>query len=127
MRIKEDGHKYIYYDYPLIDRHFKKADIAAYFKINGLQLPPRSVCNACYANDVAHFKKMCDERPDEFWGEAVLVDDAIRDLTQIGIRDECFVSSTLIPLRTLAEFNFVLPPKVIEESDQLCHSGHCFV
>lgn len=127
MRIKEDGRKYIYYDYPLIDRRITKADITAYYLRNGLKLPPRSVCNACFANDVAYFKQMHDERPDEFWGEAVPVDDAIRDLSCVGVTDECFVSSTLISLRELAAMGFVLPEDVLEVADQKCHSGHCFV
>lgn len=127
-RIKEDRRKYMYYDYPLIDLRMTKADIATYYWTNGLKMPPRSVCNACYANDVAHFKLMHDERPDEFWGEAVAVDDVIRDLTCIGVTDECFVSSTLIPLRTLAEMNFILPDDpALAIANQMCHSGHCFV
>lgn len=126
-RIKEDSRKYIYYDYPLIDRRMTKADIAAYYRRHGLKRPPRSVCNACYANDVATFKQMHDERPWEFWNQAVPVDDAIRDLYCVGVNDECFVSSTLIPLRDLAAMNFVLPAEVQEAADQACHSGHCFV
>lgn len=74
-----------------------------------------------------NFKKMHDERPDEFWNQAVAVDDAIRDLFCVGVKDECFVSSTLIPLRTLAELDFILPDSAREEADQRCHSGHCFV
>ena len=127
MRIKEAKQEYVYFDYPLIDRRMTKADIAGYYLKHGIQLPPRSVCNACYANDLAHFKKMHDERPDEFWEEAVGVDEVIRDLRCVGVEDECFVSSTLIPLRILADTGFILPPAIVEESDQKCHSGHCFV
>ena len=127
MRIKEAKQEYVYFDYPLIDRKMTKADIAGYYLKHGVPLPPRSVCNACYANDVAHFKKMHDERPDEFWGEAVAVDEACRDLRCVGATDECFVSSTLIPLRDLAGMGFVLPGAVVEEADSKCHSGHCFV
>lgn len=127
MRIKEAKQKYVYFDYPLIDRKMTKADIAGYYLKHGLKLPPRSVCNACYANDVAHFKKMHDERPDEFWGEAVAVDEACRDLRCVGVTDECFVSSTLLPLRELAALGFILPGAVVEEADSKCHSGHCFV
>jgi len=127
MRIKEAKQKYVYFEYPLVDRRMTKADIAGYYLKHGLKLPPRSVCNACYANDLSHFRKMLAERPDEFWGEAVAVDEEIRDLRHVGVQDECFVSSTLIPLRTLAETGFMLPSNVAEEADQKCHSGHCFV
>lgn len=127
MRIKEPRQKYVYFDYPLIDRKMTKADIISYYLKNNLRLPPRSVCNACFANDIAYFKKMHDERPDEFWNEAVAVDEACRDLSCVGVSAECFVSSSLIPLRKLAEINFVLPKEVSEESDERCHSGYCFV
>ena len=127
MRIKEAKQVYQFMEYPLIDRGMTKQDIAAYYLRNGLKLPPRSVCNACYANSVGYFKKMHDERPKEFWGEAVAVDEACRDLQCVGVLDECFVSSTLLPLRTLAHLGFVLPKAVVEEADQMCHSGHCFV
>ena len=63
-------------------------------------------------------------RPDDF-EQAVLIDEAIRDLTQIGIRDECYVSWTLIPLRELAARGF---PDIDGEMEAMaCHSGHCFV
>jgi len=127
MRIKEAPQQYVYFEYPLIEKRMTKADIAGYYMKHGLKLPPRSVCNACYANDIAHFKKMHDERPDEFWGEAVAVDEAIRDLRCVGVTDECFVSSTLIPLRELAGNGFILSAAVVEEADSKCHSGHCFV
>lgn len=126
-RIKEDKRKYIVIDYPLVNLKITKAGIVGDYLRWGKPLPSRSLCNACFANDVAMFKEMHDNRPDEFWGEAVPVDEAIRDLRCIGVNDECFVSSTLIPLRELAAMNFILPPKVREEADEKCHSGHCFV
>ncbi len=126
-RIKEDKRKYITIRYPLIDLKLTKVGLAGWYLARGIPMPARSVCNACFANDVATLKEMHDNRPDEFWNEAVLVDEEIRDLTCIGIRDECFVSSTLIPLRELAAMNFILPAAVREEADEKCHSGHCFI
>lgn len=127
MRIKEVKQKYVYFEYPLIDRKISRFGIAEYYAKIGVPMPPRSVCNACYANDVAHFKQMHDERPDEFWNEAVAVDEEIRDLRCVGVEDECYVSSTLIPLRQLAAQGFILADPAAEERDQMCHSGHCFV
>jgi hypothetical protein len=123
-RIKEDKREYITLDYPLITLNMDKPKVIQYFLDKGAWLPPRSVCNACFANDVAHFRQMHDARPEEFWGEAVAVDEAIRDLTCVGIRDECFVSSTLIPLRELAARAFQAEEG---SGDARCHSGHCFV
>lgn len=125
-RIKEEKRKYLCHEYPLIDRRMTKLDIAAYYLKNGIALPPRSVCNACFANDVGTFKEMHDNRPED-WAQAMAVDEAIRDLTQIGIVDECYVSSTLLPLRELAARGFKLDAKVVEQDSESCHSGHCFV
>lgn len=127
MRIKETRQKYAYFDYPLIHLGMKKQDIAQYYVDRGLKLPARSVCNACFANDVDYFKRMHAERPDEFWQQAVAVDEAIRDLRCVGVEDECFVSSTLVPLRVLAERGFVLTGEEWEDREERCHSGHCFV
>ena len=124
-RIKEAKQEYQYMEYPLITHGYTDAKIAGYFMQHGLPLPPRSVCNACFANDVAHFKDMHDNRPSD-WEQAVAFDDEVRDLTCIGVKDECYVSSTLIPLRVLAETGFPQDADKNRE-DIMCHSGHCFV
>lgn len=126
MRIKEAKQKYVYFEYPLVDRRMTKADLVGYFLKLGRPLPPRSVCNGCYANDVAYLRDMHDNRPADY-EQACLVDEAVRDLRCIGVEDECFVSSTLIPLRELAARGFILPAKVVEQDAEACHSGHCFV
>lgn len=124
IRIKESKKEYEYCEYPLIDKKMGEKEITAYYIKNNIKIPPRSVCNACFANDVAYLKDMHKNRPSD-WQQAVNVDEAIRDLTQIGVRDECYVSSTLIPLKKLAEMNFIIP-KGLEEIDSRCHSGYCF-
>lgn len=123
-RIKEDKREYVEMEYPLIERKMNGAAMDEYYRSRGIPRPPRSVCNACYANDVAYFKAMHDDRPSD-WMQAVLIDEAIRDLTQIGVRDECYVSWTLIPLAELAARGF---PEIDGEMEAMqCHSGHCFV
>lgn len=94
-----------------------------WFIQHGRPVPPRSVCSACYANDVPYFKEMHATRPDN-WAQAVKIDDEIRDLRQFGVEDICYVSSTLLPLRVMAEMNF----ENLQDQDLIaCHSGHCFV
>lgn len=122
-RIKEPEQIYQFFEYPLVELGWGNKEIAAFYHDWGLEAPPRSVCNACFANDVSYFKAMYAERPDD-WAQAVTIDDAIRDLTCIGVKDECFVSWTLIPLRDLAAAGF---PDIDGEKEELCHSGHCFV
>lgn len=125
-RIKTQDRKYIYHEYPLIEEGFTKKDVDLYFVNNLLPIPPRSVCNACFANDLAYFKEMFEQRlPD--WLQAVEVDEAIRDLTQIGIRDECFVFSGCVPLRELEDRDFELGKDFKDKSDKRCVSGHCFL
>lgn len=124
MRIKEEKQEYVELVYPLIDLKMGEEKITAYYLKNNLPIPPRSVCNACFANDVEHFQEMHNNRPND-WAQAVAVDEAIRDLSCVGVRDECYVSWTLIPLTELARLGF---PDVDGEREAMqCHSGHCFV
>ena len=121
-RIKEAKQKYVEFHYPLIDRKINRADFAGWFLSKGRAMPPRSVCSACYANDIEHFRTMYHERP-ENWAQAVRIDEEIRDLTHVGVTDECFVSSTLVPLQVMAAMNF---ENLKDQEMVACHSGHCF-
>ena len=125
-RIQQQKRKYIYHEYPLITMGYDRKDIDLYFVERLLPVPPRSVCNACFANDLAYLKEMWLERPRD-WAKAVEVDEEIRDLSCIGIRDECYVFSGCVPLRELASCQFVLDSDVKEQADHRCTSGHCFV
>ena len=57
-------------------------------------------------------------------GSMVRIDEEIRDLTHVGVTDECFVSSTLVPLRVMAAMNF---ENLKDQEMVACHSGHCFL
>ncbi len=122
-RIREPEQTYQFFEYPLIELGWSKAAVVDFFIAHRLPAPPRSVCNACFANDVSYFREMAESRPSD-WAQAVAVDDAIRDLSCIGVRDECYVSWTLVSLRQLAAAGF---PNIDGEKEELCHSGHCFV
>lgn len=123
MRIKEPRQEYQYFEYPLIDAKMGDDKIIGYFLKHGIPLPARSVCKACFANDVAYFKDMAENRPQDF-EDACKFDDVIRDLQCIGITDECYVSWTLVPLRELARLGF---PDIDGEKEAMqCHSGYCF-
>lgn len=123
-RMKDSKQKYIRFEYPLIDLRMNKSDVVQYFQDNDLPIPPRSVCNACFANGLNTFRDMHKNRPAD-WKQAVEVDRAVRDLSQIMVKDEVYVSSTLIPLEDLASNDFELPDK--EDSDNYsCDSGYCF-
>lgn len=137
-RINEDdtGVEYSFFDYPLVELGFDKTKVVSYLKENNHPVPQRSVCNACFANGTKELKIMHDERPKD-WEQAVKIDDEIRDLTCIGVEDECFVSWTLLPLRELSK-DFNVGFRLEEESrkkksasldsiDSGCQTGFCFV
>lgn len=121
-RISDSKTGYCRFRYPLIEMGLSKSDTFDYFTRIGETPPPRSVCNACFANSLAHFREMARERPADFL-QAVEVDRAIRDLSQVGVRDECFVCSSLVPLDSLFEGKEL----GIDEEDFSCDSGYCFI
>jgi len=122
LRIKEAKQKYVYFRYPLIELKMTNEDVVKFYQDNNLPIPPRSVCNACFANTAKFFKEMYEERPED-WKQAVEVDNAVRDLTQIGLKHEIYVSKTLVPLEELPQKNFEANS---DEDDDSCHSGYCF-
>lgn len=115
---------YIRSRYPLLEMGMDRAKVEGYYLKHNIEKPPRSVCVACFANGLAHFEDMFFHRPDD-WEKAVAVDDAIRDLTRVGVRDECFVSATLVPLRDLPDKNFLKGTK--EGKEHRCNNGVCFL
>ena len=123
-RIKEAKQKYVYFQYPLVAMQMTKADVASYYKKINRPLPPRSVCNACFANDLDYFKKMHEERLSD-WEQAVAVDEACRDLSFLDVKDECYVSSSLVPLKDLPEMGFKTSNK--EDKNLPCQTGFCFI
>lgn len=125
QRIKECSTKYVFWQYPLIALGMSRGDLVDYYKRIGRKPPPRSVCAACFANDLDYFKEMYKHRP-ESWQQAVAIDDAIRDLTHFGVNDECYVSRSLVPLRQLAEDDFMVGDQPLLDWAG-CNSGHCFV
>ena len=121
-RITESKAAYTTFRYPLIEMGLSKQDTYDYFLHIGETPPPRSVCNACFANSLEHFIAMSVERPRDF-AQAVAVDRAIRDLSQVGVTDECYVCSPLVPLDRLLDGE----EYGIDEEDYSCDSGHCFI
>ena len=117
--------KFITLRFPLIERGMTKADVESKYLDFGIASPPPSVCNACYANGLATMEAMYHERPSD-WEQAVSVDESIRDMRQVGVEDECFVSETLIPLAELPKLKFMRDdPDYFKQ--HRCNSGVCFV
>jgi 3'-phosphoadenosine 5'-phosphosulfate sulfotransferase (PAPS reductase)/FAD synthetase len=124
LRIKPPNRKYVRFCFPLIDLGWDRDKVNEYYTENNLPKPPRSVCNACFANGVSFLKEMYQSRPKD-WRQAVEVDKAVRDWSQIGINDTVFVSPTAKPLEQLAEEGF--PGSEDNHDDDSCTSGYCFI
>jgi hypothetical protein len=123
-RCKQSDVKYVELAFPLIERGMCRDMIEGYYRHNNIPKPPRSVCVACFANGLNHFRDMYMNRYED-WEKAVAVDEAIRDMRPLGIEDECFVSPTLVPLKDLPKMNFKQ-----SDADFLqyrCNSGVCFL
>lgn len=116
--------QYIRNRYPLIELGMDRAKVEGYYLKHGLAKPPRSVCVACFANGLAYLEAMYHERPDD-WDKAVAVDDAVRDMSQLGVRQQVFVSKTLVPLRDLPGRDWLRGTK--EGVEHRCNSGVCFL
>lgn len=121
MRIKPSHQKYIRFSYPLIDMGMGQVEVGQYYESNGLELPDRSVCNACFANGPSMYREMKRDRLEDF-AQAVRVDEAVRDMSSCGVEESVYVSKTLRPLTEIACSDY--------EGEQLdmfsCDSGYCF-
>ena len=122
QRIKPSRQKYITFRYSLIEQC---VNVDNFFVEIDRPMPPRSVCNACFSNGLDHYQDMYENRPDD-WAQAVAVDDAVRDWSQIGVRNPVYVSKTLRPLRELAANGFRLVGRE-NVDDYSCDSGMCFL
>lgn len=123
--LKSKHQKFVRFEFPLIERGMLKSNVVAMYLEKGWRIPVRSMCNACPWHGLRSLKEMHDDRPND-WAQAVAVDEAASDLTQIGVRNPCYVSATLKPLTELAAMNFELPD-VVENDLAQCNSGVCFV
>lgn len=123
-KIKRDV-KFIDLTFPLIEMGMDKNKVIGYYIKHSIDQPPMSVCNACYSNGLKFFEQMFLHRPDD-WNQAVMVDDYIRDMRQIGIEDECFVSQTLVPLRDMPARDFLRDKPTTYLANE-CNSGSCFL
>lgn len=123
-KIKQDV-KFIELQFPLIEMGLTKAKVVGWFHNNHIQEPPASVCNACYSNGLRYFEDMYLLRPED-WKQAVLIDENIRDMSQLGIKDECFVSASCVPLKDMPARDFLRDKPTVYLKHE-CNSGACFL
>lgn len=108
---------------PLIDMQWTCARIETWYAETGEEMPPRSVCNHCWANGADTFRRIRDTDP-EGWAKAVEYDELSRDMSQFGVREKCYCFRGLVPLRLLGD-DSAEPADV--PAWQSCDSGACFI
>lgn len=126
-RCSETGKKFSKFTYPLIEMGMDDSKVAGYFLKHKLPIPPRSVCSGCFANDIHYFRKMYEERPND-WAKAVAVDEHIRNNLK-GVDGDVFVLRQRVPLKSLPETEWSnTGVDIPSERDELCNQGgHCFI
>jgi len=122
--LKQPHAKFTTFRCPLIELGLTKSDVVGMYKQRGWKMPIMSICNGCPFTGLRALKDKHDNRPDD-WAQAVTIDESCRDLTSIGVKNPCYVSRTMIPLRELAEMNFELVDPIENDLAQ-CLSGVCF-
>lgn len=124
-RCSESDVAYISNSFPLVERKMDKATCVGYYLKYGIEMPPRSVCAACFSNGLAYYKEMYEERPLD-WEIAVDVDNAVETWHSRGITEfPVFVSASLMRLRDMPKINFGMEDEDLTEHH--CNSGVCFL
>lgn len=97
-RMKDNPEKWASNGYPLVDAGLNRDDCRSYVEQKGLPTPPRSACVFCPFHSTDVWKEMRDDSPDDF-EKACVIDEAIRDMSASGVRQEAFLHRSLRPLR----------------------------
>ena len=126
FRVKENRVKYIFNEYPLVDKKMRREDCVQWMKENNFPEPPRSACTFCpFHNDKEwlHIKKNEEE-----WKEVLAIDKAIRDQERFKnnnktdySQDQYFLHRTAQPLD---EVDFDKNDKQIDFFNEEC-TGFC--
>lgn len=126
FRVKENRVKYIFNEYPLVDKKMRREDCVQWMKENNFPEPPRSACTFCpFHNDKEwlHIKKNEEE-----WKEVLAIDKAIRDQERFKnnkktdySQDQYFLHRTAQPLD---EVDFNKNDKQIDFFNEEC-TGFC--
>lgn len=119
-RFSMPDNDYERFKFPLADLRMTKADVKSWLEKQGLPVPGRSVCAACFANTPAFFCRMKDNDP-EAWAKAVAVDTAVRRHPAMAGMGAIFVSDTMRPLASIVGSDDA-------DRDELsCDTGYCFL
>jgi hypothetical protein len=95
LRMKDSRVRYLVNEYPLVDRSITRHDCLRWLRAHGYPEPPKSACIGCPFRDNRAWRRMKDERPEE-WADAVSFDEQVRHAAKI--KDPVYVHRSLVPL-----------------------------
>lgn len=76
-RVRDSDVRYAFHTFPLLGLGFSRADCLRYLRSRGFGDTPKSACIGCPFHGNAQWRRMRDERPDE-WADAIDFDRSIR-------------------------------------------------
>ena len=127
-RIKPSRLKWQEFKWPLIfyfERRMSKLDCVNWLTKRDLPVPQKSSCRICPFHNRANWKRMKEERPDD-WTHVVAVDDFLRgegkNRFTASLKGELFLYKDAIPLK---EVDFSIED-MQEDFTDLCDGGYCF-
>lgn len=108
--------------FPLHAAGMTKQGVLRWYDKTGEPRPPPSVCDHCWANSTATFRRIAETDP-VGWAKSKLYDKEASDLTQFGVKEKTYCSG----LRALQELEDRGFPGADGWSDQSCDEGYCFL
>jgi hypothetical protein len=97
-RCKPAREKWVTNRYPLRELGMTRADCESWLRRRYGIVAPKSACTGCPFHDDAYWRALQEDSPEEF-EVACRFDETVRHLP--GVRGECFVHSSCVPLREI--------------------------
>lgn len=121
---KEQSPKYHQMIYPLLDLNFTRREIKELIEANGYEIPPKSGCFICPYQGLRGFLEIKTKHPDLF-DKAVIIENAYFEGNPE--REFGFLQNSQIRLQTLKDMKSLFSYELIENDQNECESGGCFL
>ena len=110
------------FEYPLIDLRLSRSDCRKIILDSGLPVPPKSSCWFCPFHKKSQWIEMKTNRPDLFQ-RAIDMEHKINEKRKMLGKDRVYLHSSRTPLENAVP----IQDSFIDEIDDFCDSGFCFV
>ena len=97
IRMKPSRVPYIENAHPLIDAKLTRHGCLRIIEEHGIQRPPKSACHFCPYHGDRAWQELAATDPETF-ARAVVIDEAIRDLTWAGVNNPVYLHRSCTPL-----------------------------